>query len=211
MSAITLHYFDAYGRAEATRMMFHHHNVAFTDDRIAFADWPAFLATGQCEFDSLPLLEMDGLKMNQSRSINRYVSAKYGYEGANPYDDYLIESLCDTREDTLKFMNGLLFKKDQEGFENALRTDFVGWLKIVESRLEMNNKGAGWLVGNKITRADFEMFQTINDYVLRPSFNGRFESILTINAPKVKAWMERFRNSSPTLKAYLDRRAPSWI
>ena len=41
MPSYTLHYFDARGRAELSRLLFHAAGVAFADKRYSYQDWPA--------------------------------------------------------------------------------------------------------------------------------------------------------------------------
>ena len=203
MSAITLHYFDGYGRAEPSRMILSHHGTSFTDHRIQFSEWPAIQASGLSEFDELPMLEIDGLKLVESKSIARYLCGKFGYSTANAYDEYLVESICGLREDMVKFFNDFIFKKDMEGYEREMIDSMPWYLKRIEARLVANNNGNGWFVGNKISRADFEIFQCVHDFMLRPSFQGKYERILSEYAPKTRAWMERFKNSSPGFRNYL--------
>ena len=133
MSLITLHYFDGFGRAEHARMIMHHHGTPFTDHRIQFQEWPALQASGLSEFDELPMLEIDGLKLVESKSIHRYLCGKLGYATASAYDEYLVESICGLREDIVKFFSDFIFKKDMEGYEREMNNSMPWYLKRIEA------------------------------------------------------------------------------
>ena len=207
--SITLTYFDGRGRAEVARMILHHHWTPFTDHRLQRSDWINFQASGVCEFDSLPMLEIDGLKLVESKSINRYLSQKFGYGHTSHLDEYFIESLCDLKSDITALFFPLMFSGNTQEYEREMEESMPTWLQFIEKRLVRNNNGAGWFVGVKITRADFEIFQVIHDLMLTPGNKEKFESILVKNAPKLREFIERFKNSSPTFKSYLETRKPS--
>ena len=206
MSAITFHYFDAYARAESTRMMLNHSGTAFTDHRIKGHEWPALQASGLGEFMEIPVLEIDGLKLAQSRSINRYLTQKLGYNTTNHYDEYLVESICDLRNDFIVFFEKFLVSQDLEGFDKEIKTSGVEWIKLFEARLAQNKNGAGWFVGNKITRADFEIFQCVHDLMIRDDFGSKYAGLVATHAPKLKAFIERFKESSSGMRAYMQNR-----
>ena len=42
-------------------------------------------------FDQVPLLEIDGLKLGQSRTIVRYISRKYGLSGDGEAEEALVD------------------------------------------------------------------------------------------------------------------------
>ena len=56
--SIRVHYFDAYGRAEAIRMILTHAKVAFEDVRHAREDFPKL--KDSLEFGQVPAIEIDG-------------------------------------------------------------------------------------------------------------------------------------------------------
>ncbi|OMJ85839.1 hypothetical protein SteCoe_12752 [Stentor coeruleus] len=209
MSAITLHYFDGYGRAESIRMMFHHHGTHFTDHRIQSSEWPPLQSSGLCEFSELPVLECDGLRMSQTRSISRYVAQKLGYGTSNHYDEYLVESICDLRSEILQYFLKLLLKKDLVTYDKEINSSMVEWLQLIEARLVKNNGGNGWFVGNKITRADFEIFESIYDFMIRDDFGNKYSHLIATHAPKLNSFMSRFRESSHSFSNYMNNRPKS--
>jgi glutathione S-transferase len=205
MAEITLHYFDLYARGEAIRQIFVYHGTQFTDHRIQFPDWPAIKQSGLAEFGQLPVVEIDGLKLVQSRSIIRYLSQKFGYYPDNIQDVYWVESLCDYKEDMVSEAGKVFFSKDPEAIAKLYSEKFPVWLAHLEARLVRNNGGDGWFVGNSVTRADFEIFQIIWDTTQRAEVKDTAGPLIDAT-PKLAAFLQRFLDSSPALKAYLESR-----
>ena len=71
--ATKLHYFDLMARAEPVRMMLTRAGVEFEDCRYTGEAWVAFKASGVLEFGQMPMLEIDGAKLTQSKAICDYV------------------------------------------------------------------------------------------------------------------------------------------
>ena len=75
--SVTLHYFDLYGRGEIFRMLFSYLKVNYTDHRVEFSEWPSVKTSTLCEFGVLPVLDINGKRLAQTRSILRYVCQVY--------------------------------------------------------------------------------------------------------------------------------------
>lgn len=86
-------YFDAEGRGEYIRLIFHHFKTQFDDIRLTAAEWEKKKASKQATlfdwlsyifvgapFESLPILEMDNGKkvLGDSIAIARYLSKTLG-------------------------------------------------------------------------------------------------------------------------------------
>jgi glutathione S-transferase len=71
--------------------------------------------------------------------------------------------------------------------------------------LKANGDGEGWFVGGTPTLADLSVFSFCYDIFLRPS---KFEvgAHYFDGVPKLKAFIERFLNSVPEFKTYLESR-----
>lgn len=202
---ITFHYFDVYGKGETARIILYYHGISFVDHRVQQQDWPALQSSGLAEFGALPVLEMDGHKMVESRAIARYLCRKFGYYPKALADLYMVESIIDLKEDVIDTIFPLFFKKDMEAINKVYTEDMPYWLKKMEDRLRRNG-GDGWFVGKTVTLADFEIFILIWDYFMRPEMAGNYEHIVNTHAPKIKDFIKRFLMSSPKLKAYIDQR-----
>ena len=65
-------YFDIEGRAGPIRAALHHAKILFTDNRIAFKDWPTLKET--IPGKALPLLQINGVAYTQSTAIMRWAA-----------------------------------------------------------------------------------------------------------------------------------------
>lgn len=93
-------YFDAAGRAEATRILLHAAGVKFTDTRIKFDDWPTMKAKTPLGF--VPILKVDGKPYCQSSALVRFAAKKAGWY---PKDDILAMAVDEVFE-TLNELSG---------------------------------------------------------------------------------------------------------
>ena len=66
---VKIHYFDLMARAEPIRMMLSKKGIPFEDCRHTGEDWKAFKESGVLEFGQMPMLEIDGLKLVQTKAI----------------------------------------------------------------------------------------------------------------------------------------------
>lgn len=205
--AITLHYFDLYARGETSRIILHYNGTEFTDNRVSFEQWPDLRDSGFSEFSELPLMEIDNLKLVQSHCISRYLCQKFGYVPKTYIEEYYVESICDLKEDIYRHFANLTFSGNLEQLEEDMQEIAMPWwLRKIEARLVRNQNGDGWFVGSNPTRADFEIFQLIYDYLICNGKESTYKVLLETNAPKVKAFVQRFLDSSPRVAEYLSTR-----
>mmetsp|Transcript_8865 Transcript_8865/g.8850 ORF Transcript_8865/g.8850 Transcript_8865/m.8850 type:complete len:212 (+) Transcript_8865:11-646(+) len=206
MSDIKLHYFNYYARGEMIRMILHYHGDHFTDHRVTLEDFQGLKTSGLAEFGQLPVLEIDGLVLVQSRSIARYLCQKYGYYPNSLENNYWTESLLDFREDILNEYLRAKSSANSEQVEKLFEEKIPDWLRKAEARLERNNGGNGWFVGDNISLADFAVFQTVWDYMLCEAKVNRGGPLVASCAPKLRLWADRLLDSSASLRHYLETR-----
>jgi len=77
MSNYVLTYFDGRARGEVIRLLFAYQGVDYVDRRIKKDDWPAFKASAFAPFGALPVLEVDGIKLCQSKACARFLARKF--------------------------------------------------------------------------------------------------------------------------------------
>lgn len=203
MSEITLHYFNLHARGEAIRMIFHYHGVQFNERSITFEEWPAMKTTGFSEFAQLPVLEIDGERLVQSQAIVRYICQKYGYYPSDPKKIYQVESLCDLKEDFFRSLVPLICHGDPQGVDKWYAEQGPQFLQHFERRLAQTHEGKKFLICNYPSMADFHVFQAVYDYFLSPTRREKYESLVTIHAPLLRRYMDRFIESSPAFKEYI--------
>jgi len=209
-SPITLHYFDIYGRAEAIRMVLAYLDLSYIDHRVEFSEWPSLKQSPMCEFEQLPVLDIDGHLLVQSRAALRYLCQIHSLYPTSAKDIYLLESLCDEIEDLRTPLLELTFKKDLEGLNKRYNNDVAKMLPNLQSRLIRNGSKAGLFVGGKATMADFAVFEFLWDYFLMA---GKRESrgVAVERFPKLLAFAEKMQRLSPSLETYLSERPMKWL
>jgi len=183
-SKFVLTYFDIYGLAEVSRLMLTAADQKFEDQRFEFqvkedgsfymGKWPEVKSSGRFPFKTLPLLEVDGLSMNQSRSIETYLADRFNFRGTNAGEAAAIDGVAEQIKD-IRTSFGKVAQdeaKRTEWFLNELPKQ----LATLEEFATKNGKQEHFFVGNQLSLADigffnlhasvFEKFQADFDKVL---------------------------------------------
>lgn len=203
MAVPVLHYFTTRGRAEVTRQMLVSSGIEFEDRRFKDEEWfTVAKPSGFYEFNQIPLLEIDGQRLVTSHAIERYLAKKLNLYPEDNYQVYLVESLIDLKNDLFTPMGVFLFfTNDPQGLENWIVEVMPNKLKCIEARFEANESDS-YLVGNFKTWADFAIAQFIHDTFMLPEQSHRL-FVLEQNAPKLKAFTERFYKNDVSLSNYI--------
>ena len=189
-------------------MFFAYNKIEYTDNKINPAKWPS-ISKGISETGQLPVLEIDDMKLVGYWSILRYLAQSKGVMyPKDPYQVYLVESLHGFIADIQNQIMKNISAGDLEAATNWISQNMVPMFVLIERRLEQNNSGEGWFVGNEPTIVDIDVFSLIYDKFLRPAKreHGKEYFVLT---PKLLAWAERFENSLPEFKEYIENRDDS--
>ena len=72
-----LHYFDLMGRAEPIRMLLAYTGICWADVRCTGEDFGKMKKDGKLDFGSMPMLEMDGMKLVQTQAIINYLGSTF--------------------------------------------------------------------------------------------------------------------------------------
>ncbi|XP_022081115.1 uncharacterized protein LOC110974076 [Acanthaster planci] len=200
MPKYKLTYFDIRGLAESARMLFVIAGQEFEDVRLQQKEWPAIKPT--TPFGRLPLLEVDGKVLPESRAINYYLAKEFNLYGASNWEGAAIDVVGELVFDMMKPFGEFMFEKDEarkaelkKKYDEALP---VG-LERLEGSLAKNNGGDGFFVGDKISLADISVFNAF-EYCVK----GDNATILD-KYPKLKAWQARVA-SDEKIAAYLAQR-----
>ena len=96
----TLYYFEANGRAMIARAILTYAKAKWKDIRVKQRDWLKIKNSGLCEFEQMPILEVDGKKkLSQSIAIELYLLKTFNLYGKNIDEQYQIDSLLCSFED----------------------------------------------------------------------------------------------------------------
>ena len=156
-----LYYFDIYGRAEAIRMILNHKKEPFENVLIDGAKLQELKASGVLEFGQVPMLQTDdGKQLVQSWAILRYLGRRFGYYPDDAETAWRVDSTIDAVEDFFTSYFRVHFEGDETKKEAAkakFLSDFLPkWLDAIEKRIK-NNENPNYIVGGKITIADFAL------------------------------------------------------
>jgi glutathione S-transferase len=159
MSKPKLTYFDAPGRAEPIRVALHMGGIAFDDNRLKFPEFAEAKSKGEFPLGSVPVFEVNGVRVTQTGAILRYV-ARIGDASLYPSDPHaalLVDSALDTFNDTLS--NALLPSLYERDMAKKLEMRAVfaeGPMKLVFGYVDalMERSGGPFVAGHAMSIAD---------------------------------------------------------
>ncbi|XP_071986528.1 glutathione S-transferase P 2-like [Engystomops pustulosus] len=162
MPGYTLTYFPIRGRAEAIRLLLADQGASWTDDEVQMQDWAAGIRDlkKNAVFGQCPRFQDGDFVLYQSNTILRYLGRKYGISGSNDQEVAIIDMINDGVEDLRMKYYKFLFLENESNKEKYL-TELATWLGFFEKILSNNNKGTKFLVGDKITYADYNLLDTL--------------------------------------------------
>lgn len=221
MPSYKLTYFDIRGLAENARILFAAAKQPYEDVRLSlsFGTPGDFSTIQRPEFDDMkakglldvslgkvPLLEVDGVQIGQSKAIERFLASQLGMMGSSPTEGAQVDQLGETVRDIKDAYQKVRGIKDEAEKKTAMEKWFAEDLKNYVALAEKSlPAGPGpFLVGGKLSLADI-LFYTL---LLAPG--GAFDDTEGAKAsfqssPKVKAAMEAV-DALPQLKEYFASR-----
>ncbi|GMR44781.1 hypothetical protein PMAYCL1PPCAC_14976 [Pristionchus mayeri] len=217
MPSYKFSYFDARGRGEVGRQLFHLAGVPFEDHRISQTEWPALKE--KTLFHQLPLLEVNGQLLTQSYAIFRYLAKQFGmqinllcpdplpplsFDGNSPFEAAWVDALADQHKDyfneilpALVVVAGL-----KPGDKDQLMKDVAipardKYFALLEQQATDNGNN-GHFVGSTLTWVDLLIADHV-DFLIKkmPGFLDYYPHVLK-NVHKIE--------SIPKLREYLDKR-----
>ncbi|XP_073444322.1 glutathione S-transferase P 2-like [Dendrobates tinctorius] len=162
MSGFTLTYFPIRGRAEAIRLLLADQGASWTDDEVQMQDWAAGIRDlkKNAVFGQIPRFQDGDFVLYQSCTILRYLARKYGISGSNEKEIAIIEMINDGVEDLRMKYYMFLFLEKEPNKEKFL-ADLATQLGYFERILSKNSNGSKFLVGDKISYADYNLLDTL--------------------------------------------------
>ncbi|XP_038070173.1 S-crystallin SL11-like [Patiria miniata] len=201
MPTYRLIYFNNRGRAEATRLLFKLAGQEFEDVRIPGEDWAA--QKSKYPLQQLPVLDIDGKLIPQSRAIASYVAREFRFHGSDSWQTLMIDVVCDTADDLTRPLGDAIFlEKDETKKAAAIKNYYENEAPVVldclEKYLVSNGGGDGYFVGEKISLADISVWVSLD-----LCFSQRKD--ILANYPKLAKLSDRV-TSRPIIAAYLAQR-----
>ncbi|EDM18641.1 similar to class-alpha glutathione S-transferase (predicted) [Rattus norvegicus] len=144
-------------------------------------------------YEQVPMVEIDGMNLVQTRAILRYVAAKYDLYGRNQEEqawiDMYVEGLRDLSDMIMYFPLSLPEEKEMN-LEYILQRATTRFFPVYEKALR--DHGQDFLVGNRLSWADVQLLEVIlmaeechasvlSGFPLLQDFKVRTSQIPTIN------------------------------
>ncbi|XP_063245422.1 glutathione S-transferase-like [Prinia subflava] len=188
-----LHYFNGRGRMEPIRWLLAAAGVEFEETYVEKKeDFKKLQKDGSLLFQQLPLVEIDGMKMVQTRAILNYIATKHNLYGKDLKEraliDMYVEGMFDLNELLMKHGYLPANEKDQH-FADMMDKAENRYFPVFEKVLK--DHGKDFLVGNQLSRADVQLLEIIlmaeewkpdvlAKFPLLQSFKARISNIPTI-------------------------------
>ncbi|NXE23390.1 GSTA1 transferase, partial [Ardeotis kori] len=188
-----LHYFNGRGRMETIRWLLAAAGVEFEECFLETKDdLKKLRKEGSLLFQQLPMVEIDGMKMVQTRAILNYIAMKYNLYGKDLKEraliDMYVEGIIDLNELLMVYVFQPADKKEQH-FANMVDKATNRYFPVYEKVLK--DHGQDFLVGNQFSRADVQLLETLlmaeeckpdilAKFPLLQSFKARISNIPTI-------------------------------
>jgi len=206
MATLKLTYFDFDGgRGEPARLALHVGGIAFEDHRIAGKDWPAL--RDKTPFLAMPTLEVDGLVVSQSNSINRYVGKLSGLYPKDDLQAFLCDEVMEAVEDIstrIAQTIGLPEDAKKEARAELAAGHLTRYLEQFQARLK--EAGGEYFADRRLTVADLKVAMLIR--WLRSGVLDHIPKDLVDNvAPQLVKHFERVINHPKVAEYYQHRKA----
>ncbi|CAI9168521.1 unnamed protein product [Rangifer tarandus platyrhynchus] len=199
-----LWYFRGRGRMESIRWLLAAAGVEFEEEFLETREqYEKLQKDGRLLFGQVPLVEIDGMELTQTRAILSYLATKYNLHGKDPKEtgfSWIESSCCFVRidmyaEDTLDLMMMVVvaaFKppeEKEESLASVVKKAKTQHFPVFEKILK--DHGEDFLVGNKFSWADIQLLEAIlmveeldasvlSDFPLLKEFKTRTNNIPTI-------------------------------
>ena len=167
MPKYTLHYFGGNGRAIVARAILTYVKADWTNNLINREDWPKLKKSGLCEFEQVPVLEVDGKKLCESQAINLYLAETFNLLGKDVEENYQINNLLMTIDDIGKPLYDI-FRCTDESKKPELKKIAEDKLKFFLGKFEKRYLDLGkgkYFLGEKFTLADIFLATAIPSVV----------------------------------------------
>ncbi|XP_028927280.1 glutathione S-transferase 3-like [Ornithorhynchus anatinus] len=187
-----LHYTNGRGRMESIRWLLAAAGVEFDEEFLETKGQLDKLKQGSLLFQQVPMVEMDGVKMVQTRAILQYIAGKYNLYGKDLQERLWIDMYVGGIMDLMELIIVYPFLKPEEkGDRVALiaQRATTRYFPVFEKVLK--DHGQDFLVGNRLSLADVQLLEAIllveekvpnalTEFPLLQGFKARISNIPTI-------------------------------
>ncbi|XP_036049701.1 glutathione S-transferase A2-like [Onychomys torridus] len=192
-----LHYFNGRGRMECIRWLLAAAGVEFEETFIESPeDLEKLRKDGKLMFDQVPMVEIDGMMLVQTRAILNYIATKYDLYGKDVKERALIDMYTEGIVDLSEMIMLLvLCPPDQKEAKISLIKDRTKNRYLPAFEKVLKGHGQDYLVGNRLTRVDIHLLELL-------LYVEELDSSLLAPFPLLKALKSRL-SSLPNVKKFL--------
>ncbi|XP_029451587.1 glutathione S-transferase A4-like isoform X2 [Rhinatrema bivittatum] len=191
-------YFNGRGRMESIRWLLATANVEFEETFLTTRQqYEQLLHDGLLLFEQVPLVQMDGINLVQTRAILNYIAEKYNLHGKDMKEKVLIDMYVDGATDLMMLIVAYPFltPAEQEKQVNLIaQRATTRYFPVYEKAFKCH--GQDFLVGNQLSVADVQLLEAILmveekitdilcDFPLLQAFKAR-----TSNIPSIKKFLQ---------------------
>uniref|UniRef100_A0A8D0C5R0 glutathione transferase n=1 Tax=Salvator merianae TaxID=96440 RepID=A0A8D0C5R0_SALMN len=192
-----LTYFNGRGRMESIRWLLATAEVEFEETFLETREqYLQLIKDGCLLFDQVPLVEMDGLKLVQTRAILNYIAGKYNLHGKDLKErvqiDMYVEGISDLLAPLLMYPFSPSEKK-KEHLASILEKATTKYFPVYERALKQH--GQDFLVGSCLSWADVQLLEAIL------AIEEKKADVLA-QFPQLQAFKKRISNI-PSIKKFL--------
>ena len=198
--SIKLTYFDIHGgRGEPARIALRMAGVPFEDERVPFAQWRSLKPT--FPFQSMPVLEVDGRRITQSNTINRYVGKLTDLYPSDPWQAALCDEVMDAVEDIGQRVSATFTMTESEK-KNVREMLASGPIPMFLRGLEglIGARGGTFFADDRLTVADLKALVWIG-HLLSGKLDHIPAHVVAENAPRLVSYYETICDH-PKVKPY---------
>ncbi|XP_070696843.1 glutathione S-transferase A4-like [Pempheris klunzingeri] len=186
---VVLHYFNGRGKMESIRWLLAVAEVEFDEMHMTTREqYEKLLSDGALMFQQVPMVEIDGMKLIQSKAILNYIAEKHNLHGANLKDRVMINMYSEGIMDLMEMIMMLPFTPDPKPkLDNIHSKAKERYFPVFEKAVT----GHIYLVGGKLSVADVQLLECtlmveekfpgiMADFPNLKSFQGRMTQIPAI-------------------------------
>jgi len=189
-------YFAIRGLAEEIRLLLHDNNLQFNDCKVSADEWAKIKPTMQ--FGQVPCLQDGDFQLVQTGAIMRYLGRKHHLYATDPKDIAYLDMVYSGVKDMRMKYTRLIYEDYDTKKDDFIANTIPPWLDSFEKLLKGHSSGNAFIAGDKITFADYALFEMLNCLVtLDPNCLNKF--------PALKGYHKRM-TERPNLKKYLEER-----
>ncbi|XP_044144787.1 glutathione S-transferase alpha-4-like [Bufo gargarizans] len=194
---VKLYYFYGRGLMESIRWLLATAGVEFEEEILETREqYEALVRDGFLLFHQVPMVEIDGMKLVQSKAILQYIAAKYNLYGKDLKERALIDMYVGGTTDFMEMIMEYPFIQPEMKVEHLNKIVQKGknrYFPVYEKILR--DHGEKYLLGNQFSWADVQLLEAIL------MMEEKCADLLT-NFPLLKSFKTRICEI-PTIKAFL--------